>query len=184
MSRTRRFLAALRIALVGTRPPSGRSAPRPAQTPPARPGDPRVEPGASQSRPGATTELDPAEVRRPGWGYAPDPNGALDPGEIVWTWVPYEERDGRGKDRPVVVMATLTGGAVLAVQLTSKDHIGDADFVPLGVGDWDRDRRPSWAAVDRVFRVSPNGVRREGTFVDAAHYTLIERALRTRYGWY
>ena len=147
------------------------------------PGAPQVEPSAGQSGPDATIELDPAQVRRPGWGYAPSPNGALDPGEIVWTWVPYEERDGRGKDRPIVVVATLTGGAVLAVQLTSKDHTDDADFVPLGVGDWDSDRRPSWAAVDRVFRVSPNGVRREGTFIDSGRYTLIERVLRTRYGW-
>jgi hypothetical protein len=122
-------------------------------------------------------------VRRPGWGYAPSDNGALDPGEIVWTWVPYEERDGRGKDRPVLVVATLARGAVLAVQLTSADHTGDSDHVPLGVGPWDRNRRPSWAAIDRVFQVRPGGVRREATFVDGARHRLVEAALRRRYGW-
>ena len=56
--------------------------------------------------------------------YSPSTDGAPDPGEIVWTWVPFEENDGRGKDRPVVVVATETGGTVLAVQLTSKAHDG------------------------------------------------------------
>jgi hypothetical protein len=131
----------------------------------------------------ATIELAPSAVRRATWGYAPESDGALDRGEIVWTWVPYEERDGRGKDRPVVIMATLTDGRMLAVQLTSKDHTDDDDYVPLGVGPWDRDRRPSWAGIDRVFQVRQGGVRREGTVVDAARYTLIERALRTRHNW-
>lgn len=144
---------------------------------------PTGEPSAGQAGPDATIELDAASVRRPGWGYAPRPNGALDPGEIVWTWVPYEERDGRGKDRPVVIAATLGGGAALAVQLTSKDHTGDPDFVALGVGDWDRDRRASWAALDRVFRVTQDGVRREGTVIDAAGYALIASGLRRRFGW-
>jgi hypothetical protein len=117
----------------------------------------------------ATIELAPSAVRRATWGYAPESDGALDRGEIVWTWVPYEERDGRGKDRPVVIMATLTDGRMLAVQLTSKDHTDDDDYVPLGI--------------DRVFQVRQGGVRREGTVVDAARYTLIERALRTRHNW-
>jgi hypothetical protein len=143
-----------------------------------------VQPSAQPSAgPDATVELDPAAVRRPGWGYAPKNDGALDPGEVVWTWGPYQERDGRGKDRPVLVVATLTDGTVLAVQLTSADHTGDVDHVFLGVGAWDREGRSSWAALDRVFRVSPGGVRREGTFVDAARYRAVEDALRHRYGW-
>jgi hypothetical protein len=161
---TRSFLTALRSALRGARasePPSAQTA----------------------AGPDVTVELDPAAVRRPGWGYAPKNDGALDPGEVVWTWVPYQERDGRGKDRPVLVVATLSGGAVLAVQLTSADHTGDVDHVALGVGPWDHQGRSSWAALDRIFRVSAGGVRREGTFVDAARYRAVEDALRRRYGW-
>jgi hypothetical protein len=156
----------------------------PAVPPMVRPAAPSTAPPDSgPTSPDATIELDPAAVRRPGWGYAPKNDGALDPGEVVWTWVPYEERDGRGKDRPVLVVARLEGGAVLAVQLTSADRRGDADHVPLGVGPWDRDRRSSWAAIDRVFQVRLGGVRREGTFVDAARYRAVETALRRRYGW-
>ena len=117
------------------------------------------------------------------WGYRPESDGTLDPGEIVWTWVPYQERDGRGKDRPVVIVAALSGGDMLAVQLTTTDHSGDDDYLPLGVGAWDPARRPSWAGLARVFRVRQGGVRREGTVVDATRYRLIERALRARYAW-
>jgi hypothetical protein len=128
--------------------------------------------------------VDPEAVRGQGWGYAPARDGALDPGEVVWTWVPYEERDGRGKDRPVLVVATLPHGAALAVQLTSTDKTGDTDHVPLGIGPWDRERRPSWAAIDRVFLVHPGGVRRDGDVVDAARHRLVETALRRRYDWH
>ena len=37
--------------------------------------------------------------------YAPDPDGDPDPGEIVWTWVPFEDDPSQGKDRPVLVVA-------------------------------------------------------------------------------
>ncbi|HSO64208.1 MAG TPA: type II toxin-antitoxin system PemK/MazF family toxin, partial [Ornithinibacter sp.] len=30
--------------------------------------------------------------------YAPRPDGEPDPGEVVWTWVPYEEDHAQGKD--------------------------------------------------------------------------------------
>ncbi|MDT7590021.1 MAG: hypothetical protein QOE32_7571, partial [Pseudonocardiales bacterium] len=36
--------------------------------------------------------------------YAPNPDGGADPGEVVWAWVPFEEHDGRGKDRPLLVV--------------------------------------------------------------------------------
>ncbi|MGI8523756.1 MAG: hypothetical protein ACR2K3_10680 [Nocardioides sp.] len=36
--------------------------------------------------------------------YAPRANGRPDPGEVVWSWVPFEEGGGRGKDRPVLLL--------------------------------------------------------------------------------
>jgi len=183
---SRSILTALRSAIERVAPrrraPAGPAPTRPATVSgQARPETRNPSPGGSGSD--ATVEIDPATLGSPRWGYAPAPNGVLDPGEIVWTWVPYEERDGRGKDRPVIIMAASAGQRMLAVALTSTDHGDDADFVPLGVGPWDRERRPSWAGLDRVFMVSDGGVRREGAFVDRAGYTRVERALRSRYGW-
>jgi hypothetical protein len=115
--------------------------------------------------------------------YAPTPDNDPDPGEIVWTWVPFEENDGRGKDRPVVIVAVERDGSLLAVQLTSKDHSGEGDFVELGTGPWDREGRASWANIDRVFRVWPEGMRREAAALDAKRYQRVRDAIARRYGW-
>ncbi|GAA3866232.1 type II toxin-antitoxin system PemK/MazF family toxin [Leifsonia kafniensis] len=130
-----------------------------------------------------TIEVDPSRVGPVHMSYSPTHDGDPDPGEIVWTWVPYEENDGRGKDRPVIIVAGETGGAFLAVQLTSKNHSGEGDFVELGTGPWDREGRPSWANIDRVFRVWPHGVRREAAALDAARFQRVQAALARRYGW-
>jgi hypothetical protein len=63
--------------------------------------------------------------------YEPHPDGVTDPGEIVWTWVPFEEDHSRGKDRPVLVVGR-DGRYLLALPLTSKDHHRDgAGGAPL-----------------------------------------------------
>ena len=58
-----------------------------------------------QAGPSATVEIDPRDIGAVRMTYSPSTDGAPDPGEVVWTWVPFEERDGRGKDRPVLVVA-------------------------------------------------------------------------------
>ncbi|UOE45252.1 type II toxin-antitoxin system PemK/MazF family toxin [Agromyces larvae] len=136
-----------------------------------------------QTGPDATVEVDPHRLRGVRLTYAPADDDEPDPGEVVWTWVPYAERDGRGKDRPVVVVAANRTGDFLAVELTSKPHDGDPDYVALGAGAWDSAGRPSWARVDRVFRVRTGGMRREASALDSARYAQLGRALQARYGW-
>ncbi|MFJ5924182.1 type II toxin-antitoxin system PemK/MazF family toxin [Kitasatospora sp. NPDC092948] len=116
--------------------------------------------------------------------YAPDHNGDPDPGEVVWTWVPFEENDGRGKDRPVLVVARERSGALLTVMLSSKGHDRNPDWVPLGAGPWDRSGRDSWVALDRVFRVHHGGMRREACALDRVRFQLVVDSLRHRYGWH
>jgi PemK-like, MazF-like toxin of type II toxin-antitoxin system len=101
--------------------------------------------------------------------YEPQDDGRPDPGEIVWAWVPFEEGDGRGKDRPVLVVGR-DGDALLALMMSSKDHDLDAadearhgrHWIDVGTGAWDRQGRPSEVRVDRVLRIHPADVRREG----------------------
>ena len=101
--------------------------------------------------------------------HRPHDDGRPDPGEVVWAWVPFEEGDGRGKDRPVLVVGR-DGDGLLALMMTSKDHDRDAaeearhgrHWVDVGTGPWDRQGRPSEARVDRVLRIDPADVRREG----------------------
>ena len=131
----------------------------------------------------ATVEVDPRTLGRVRMSYAPERDGEPDPGEIVWTWVPFEEADGRGKDRPVAIVAHGPDGGFLAVQLTSQDDGNDRDRVSLGAGPWDSQGRPSWVRIDRVFRVSTAGMRREAARLDPERFARVSSALSARYGW-
>ncbi|MCT9138063.1 type II toxin-antitoxin system PemK/MazF family toxin [Streptomyces violarus] len=133
--------------------------------------------------PTATTEADPHAVGRVRTEYSPAYDGDPDPGEIVWTWVPFEENDGRGKDRPLLVVAREPSGTFLAVQLSSKPHVGDREWVPIGSGPWDRSGRESWVGVDRVLRLHEDGMRREACALDRMRFNLVRRRLQERYGW-
>ncbi|GGW93358.1 mRNA interferase PemK [Streptomyces malachitofuscus] len=141
--------------------------------------------------PTATVEATPGEVGRVRTEYSPAHDGDPDPGEIVWTWVPYEENDGRGKDRPVLVVAREAGGTFLAVQLSSKrPSAGPAgggrdarEWVPIGSGPWDRAGRDSWVDVARVLRLHEEGMRREACALDRMRFNLVRQRLRERYGW-
>ncbi|WP_402469245.1 type II toxin-antitoxin system PemK/MazF family toxin [Isoptericola aurantiacus] len=116
--------------------------------------------------------------------YAPHLDGAPDPGEVVWAWVPYEEDHSRGKDRPVLLVGR-DGPWLLALQLTSKDHDADAlqearygrIWMDVGTGAWDSRRRPSEVRVDRVVRLAPDGVRREGAVLDRKVFDQVVTAM-------
>ena len=114
--------------------------------------------------------------------YSPQPDGRPDPGEIVWTWVPFEEDHAQGKDRPVLLVGH-DGPWLLALQLTSQDHNGRPSrdgrrrWVDIGTGPWDRQRRPSEVRVDRVVRVDPAQVRREGAVLPRARFDAVSRAV-------
>ena len=96
--------------------------------------------------------------------YTPNLDGDPDPGEVVWTWVPYEEDPNKGKDRPVVIIGR-TGDDLAGVQLTSKNKRRH-DQIPVGTGAWDPKGRPSWAKVDRLLRIDADEVRREGAILN------------------
>ncbi|MGG5171323.1 type II toxin-antitoxin system PemK/MazF family toxin [Pseudarthrobacter sp. J1738] len=118
--------------------------------------------------------------------YSPNPDGKADPGEVVWTWVPYQEDPSQGKDRPVLLVGK-NGKHLLALMLTSKDHTGagrrDEDYLDIGAGPWDKQGRPSEVKTDRVLRVDPAGIRREGAILDPTKFKLVAHALREQHGW-
>ncbi|MEO3761157.1 type II toxin-antitoxin system PemK/MazF family toxin [Mycobacterium sp. B14F4] len=115
--------------------------------------------------------------------YAPDLDGRADPGEIVWTWVVYEDDPTRGKDRPVLVVGR-DRSTLLGLMLSSQDHHrDDPDWVAIGSGGWDYESRQSWVRLDRVLDVPEEGIRREGAILERDKFEIIATRLRTHYSW-
>ncbi|MET0671947.1 MAG: type II toxin-antitoxin system PemK/MazF family toxin [Microbacterium pygmaeum] len=160
---------------------SGAGASTAATVAPARPPSAQTAP----ARGGDTATVEIAPPRRDGLriSYAPHPDGDPDAGEIVWTWVPYAENDGRGKDRPVLVVGRQDDSRVFAVRLTSKAHDGERDFLAIGSGPWDAQGRPSWVDIEQVYSVHAKGMRREASALDPDRFVRVADALHQRYGW-
>lgn len=140
-----------------------------------------ADPGRTQGS--ETVCVDPQRIRDLQVGYSPAKDGAPDSGEIIWTWVPYEENDGRGKDRPVLVIGRQSAERVYAVRMTSKAHDRDRDYLPIGSGSWDSQGRESWVDVEQLYSVHDGGMRREAAVLNRALYDRVAEALITRYGW-
>ncbi|AOS62509.1 type II toxin-antitoxin system PemK/MazF family toxin [Actinoalloteichus hymeniacidonis] len=116
--------------------------------------------------------------------YAPNLDGQADPGEIVWTWVPYEEDPNKGKDRPVLVVGHKRN-RVQGLMLSSKepDHWEEHDWFELGDGPWDRSGRDSYLCLDRLFEFDEEDIRREGAVLDGDRFVRVAVELQNRYGW-
>lgn len=126
----------------------------------------------------------PTQVHGRHLEYAPDLDGEADPGEIVWTWVRYEDDPHQGKDRPVLVVGR-DGRTLLGLMLSSRrERDGQRNWLELGPGDWDQAHRPSWIRLDRILEVDEDGIRREGAVLDPARFDRVAARLRAEYGWH
>ena len=126
--------------------------------------------------------------QRPTIVYNPHKDGEPDPGEIVWTWVPYEEDYSQGKDRPVLLIGR-DGPWLLGLQVTSQDQDehkarearAGRYWLDIGVGDWDHERRPSEVRVNRIIRIDPDAVRRVGAILDQRMFDDVAREVARHY---
>lgn len=163
---------------------------------------PTPRPRQSQPRGNAHRYEDPATSNRPHTSireasiadalahasYQPIMDGDADPGEVVWTWVPYQEDASVGKDRPAVVIGAQ-GEGVYLLQLTSKDHTREAAqeaaagryWFDIGTGAWDSKGRPSEVRLDRALWVKATNVRREGSILPEVTWRRIVDALEEHY---
>ena len=119
--------------------------------------------------------------------YEPETDGAPDPGEVVWAWVPYEDDPARGKDRPVLLIGRKdvdgpeVGVRWAGLMLSSQDHDRDEEqeaaagrhWRDVGAGDWDREGRPSEVRLDRLIVLADADIRREGAALDRATFDLV-----------
>ncbi len=117
--------------------------------------------------------------------HRPEDDGEPDPGEVVWAWVPYDEGDGRGKDRPVLVVGRR-GTGLVGLMLSSRDHDRDAAdearhgrrWMDVGRGGWDPRGRPSEVRLDRLLLLPPGAAHREGAALDRVVFDRVVAELR------
>ncbi|MGQ4506794.1 type II toxin-antitoxin system PemK/MazF family toxin [Dermabacteraceae bacterium P13115] len=121
--------------------------------------------------------------------YSPVDDDKADPGEIVWAWVPFEEDASKGKDRPVLVLAREAGDLV-CLMLTSRDRGRGVHtdrhgntWVDIGTGPWDKQGRPSEVRINRLLRIDPDDVRREGARLDRRRFDLVADETRRLHRW-
>jgi hypothetical protein len=152
---------------------------------------PRSATTSGTARPG-TAQPSPAQVarrrqvaalQRRRLVYAPELDGQADPGEIVWTWVPYEDDPRQGKDRPVLVVGRESRTLFGLMLSSQSERDGQPNWFALGPGEWDRDHRPSWIRLNRVLTMREDSIRREGAILDRARFERIAQVLRAKYGW-
>lgn len=141
----------------------------------------RAAPGVTV-RPAASVPV-PTRERARQVVYCPHLDGRADPGEIVWTWVPFEENPGEGKDRPVLVVGR-EGKTLLGLMLSSNPERADTpNWVGIGSGPWDYEGRPSWVRLDRVLDVPEEGIRREGAVLPRKTFDIVAHLLCREYHW-
>ena len=135
--------------------------------------------GAPVPESSITRDLTPEEIRALEPSYEPDPDASPDPGEIVWAWVPYAEYDGRGKDRPVLIIARIDSRTTAGCYLSTKQH---RSFVSVGRGKWDGEGRESFLATERVLRLPEEGMRREGHVLERSAFVNAVGAVMRAHG--
>lgn len=173
-----------------------------------RPGDARAPDPASSRESGGADDGRSARALADRRGnvpvditYAPRRDDDPDPGEAVWAWAPYEEDLGRGKDRPVLVLAEEAasrggpdgaGDVLVALMMTTRDraktgqvHTDEhgSTWVDIGAGAWDGQGRDSEVRADRLLRLPPAAVRREGARLSQARFQRVADVVRTVHGW-
>lgn len=159
---------------------SGSSAPKPSAPKPSSAKSSAPKPSAPAPTVASDSSDYPGDYRDMiNFEYSPSLDGDADPGEIVWTWVPFEEDHSQGKDRPVLLVGR-DGEYLLALMMTSKDHNNrehaDPNYLDIGSGPWDPQGRASEVKLNRVIRVRPDAMRREGAIMPEDTFRLIERA--------
>ena len=159
---------------------SGSSAPKPSASKSSSANSSAPKPSAPASTVASNGSDYPGDYRDMiNFEYSPSLDGDADPGEIVWTWVPFEEDHSQGKDRPVLLVGR-DGEYLLALMMTSKDHNNrehaDPNYLDIGSGPWDPQGRASEVKLNRVIRVRPDAMRREGAIMPEDTFRLIERA--------
>lgn len=112
--------------------------------------------------------------------YAPDMDGQVDPGEVVWFWTPHKQTP---IERALVVVGR-SGSQILGLLASSNpEHSQDRSWLDIGSGPWDENGRQSWVRLDRVIKIPETEIRRQGAVIPPRRFERIANRLRADFGW-
>lgn len=115
--------------------------------------------------------------------YAPDMDGQVDPGEVVWFWAPCDDPNKEFEERSLVVVGRQIDEVLGLLTSPNPDHADEENWLDIGSGPWDEYGRQSWVRLDRVVKVPEYGIRREGAVLPKHRFDRIANRLRNEYGW-
>lgn len=115
--------------------------------------------------------------------YAPNMDGQVDPGEVVWFWVPDEKSEAKLTERALVVVGRHANLVLGLITSPNPMHALSEKWIDIGSGPWDDAGRKSWLRLDKVIKVPETAIRRQGAVIPLQRFHLIANRLRADYGW-
>ncbi|MCS4490525.1 growth inhibitor PemK [Corynebacterium sp. ES2794-CONJ1] len=122
--------------------------------------------------------VDTAEYPR-GLIYAPNMDGQVDPGEVVFFTRPSEPDFERA-----LIVVGRSGDKLLGL-ITSPNpaHALSSSWAEIGAGPWDETGRNAWARLDKLVQVPEIVIRRQGAVIPPRRWESIANRLRREFGW-
>ncbi len=80
---------------------------------------------------------------------------------------------------PVLIIGRIDGHTVVSCYLSTKQR---RDYLPIGTGSWDPQRRDSFLSPERLLRVTHDGMRREGVQVERSIFDTAVRGVLAYHG--
>ncbi|AWT26636.1 hypothetical protein Csp1_18630 [Corynebacterium provencense] len=115
--------------------------------------------------------------------YAPDMDGQVDPGEVVWFRV-VKGRDAEPELRACLIVGRNEHHTLLGMLISSNpEHRAESNWVPIGTGLWDPKGNKCWVRVDKIVEIPEARIQRRGVFMPERRYDRIAAELRNRHGW-
>ena len=111
--------------------------------------------------------------------YAPDMDGAAEPGEVVWVTVPSQPP----KQRSMLVVGREHHDVLGLLISPDTEHEHDERWFEIGPGDWESSGKPCWVRVDKTLVVAESEVHRRGTSVPPRRFQRVANTLRERFDW-
>ena len=115
--------------------------------------------------------------------YAPNMDGSVDPGEVVWFWAPPSSADEQATERAMVVVGRSGPYVVGLATSTNREHATETTWLDIGSGPWDDAHRRSWVRLDKIVKVPEAAIRRQGALIPEHRFNRIADRLRRDYGW-